>query len=216
MLITLHALPHISLGVSCESVIPSSVPPPYSPIQHVAVAFTCRIPSAQRRIALSPLPESDQWRVLVSELPHAIPDGSASIKLERIQGLASACERLSVRLCECATVDAERFYQSLVQSFITWAYGRPGIRPRSAPGRERMIQQADRYLECCQQYVRAAELISAHATALGVNVTLHALPGWAQSTKDDLTAGKTLVSRREQLLQAVSAGFRRPSDPPAH
>ena len=201
--------------------IPSSIPHPYSRTQHVAVAFTCRIPSAQRRIALSPLRESDQWRVLVSELPHAIPDGSASIKLERIQGLASACERLSVRLCECATVDAERFYQSLIQAFITWAYGRPGIRPRSAPGRERMIQQADRYLECCQQYVRASELIGEHLQALGVSeqlqvqLQLHALPGWAQSTKDDLAAGKTQAQRREQLLQAVSAGFRRTSDQPA-
>jgi hypothetical protein len=203
-----------------QSVIPSSLPHPYSRPHHVAAALNCRIPSAHRRIAISALPEEDHWRVLVSEIPETTPDGSATIKVDRLQGLASALERVESRLREYAALDCERFHQATTQAFITWAYGRPGIRPRSSPGRERMLREADRYLDACVQYVQAFDQVRSHASEHGVSLMSSETPAWALGTRADLDSGKTLVQRRESLLQAIASSFRRhnhlSNDPALH
>jgi hypothetical protein len=180
----------------------------------VVAALNCRIPSAQRRIAIAALPEQDHWRVLVSEIPETTPDGSATIKVDRLRGLAPALERVESRLREYAALDCERFHQATTQAFITWAYGRPGIRPRSAPGRERMIREADRYLDACVQYVQAFDQVRSHASEHGVRLQSSEQPPWAQSTRADISSGKTQLQRRETLLQAIASSFRRQSQLP--
>jgi hypothetical protein len=179
----------------------------------VVAALNCRIPAVQRRIAIAPLGDADLWRVLISQVPPAgVVDSSATIKVERIRGLVNALNQVLDRMDELAGSDIDKQHQAVTQALMVWAYGRPGMRPRSAAARERMQQLADRYIDICLQYREAQAEVLRYAQTSQVTLRDRERPDWLSRIASAADAQRSSAELRDGYLTALTSDLLKHKD----
>ncbi len=184
-----------------KPVIPPTPESTYCGKRRRGSVLSCRITPVHRRFAISALPERDAWRVMVSHLPGGSAEGSASICVDRVQGLSAAVDRLLERLIDLGARDCSSLHQSLGQAYVDCTIGRPGIRARSPAARVRLHTSADRYLELLAAYAQASMAMRAFAGERGQRIPERHSHSSQARTEEELRERRPLHERREALLQ---------------